>query len=109
MAESQFKQIERTEIVRTLLQRLTNAETHIKTFNQQVADAATEWAKYLATNPDTETRNATGLDFAAKSRELVDARKAALAASLDILAASMIDGEGNPLTRQNLLDEIAAV
>lgn len=85
------------------------ASQQLAGFNQSVLDVYANWSGYTSLEDDTDQLELARVDFAAKARELVDARKAGLAMALDIIAGGMRDGNGDPLTRQALLDEVAAI
>ena len=106
---SRFLEVKRSRLVDTTDQRMTQASQQLAAFNQSVLDIYANWAGYTAIEADAAELEAARVDFAAKTRELVDSRKAGLAQALDIISGGMRNAEGNPLTRQNLLDEIAAV
>lgn len=106
---SRFLEVKRAKLVETTEQRMTQASQQLAAFNQSVLDIYANWAGYTAIEEDATELESARVDFAAKARELVDARKSGLAQALDIIAGGMRDAEGNPLTRQNLLDEVAAI
>jgi hypothetical protein len=106
---SRFTEAELYNFVNTTDQRMSQASQQLAGFSQSVQDVYANWVGYV-TRETNETQLAESrVAFATKARALVDSRKAAFAAALDIIAGGMMDAQGNPLTRQNLLDEIAAV
>ena len=106
---SRFTEAELYEFVNTTDQRMKQASSQLSGFSQSVQDVYANWVGYLQREGDATQMEESRVAFAAKARTLVDERKTALAYALDIIAGGMRDAEGNPLTRQNLLDEIAAV
>jgi len=106
---SRFTEAELYNFVSTTEQRMSQASQQLAAFSQSVQDVYANWLGYTSRETDEAQLLQSQLAFAAKARELVDARKAALAQALDIIAGGMIDVEGNRLTRQDLLDEIKAV
>ena len=106
---SRFTDTEITTYISNIQGRMTAASNSMGQFNQSVQDVYANWAGYLNAESDASLEAASRVDFAAKARTLVDNNKAGLAMALDIIAGGMLDAEGNPLTRQDLLTEIAAV
>jgi hypothetical protein len=106
---SRFTEAELYKFVQTTEQRMEQASQQLAGFSQSVSDVYANWVGYMTRESDEDQLKESRVAFAAKARTLVDDRKAALATALDIIAGGMVDAEGNPLTRQDLLDEIAAV
>ena len=106
---SRFTEAELYKFVQTTEQRMEQANQQLAGFSQSVQDVYANWVGYLTREGDEDKLEASRVAFAAKARTLVDAQKAAFATALDIIAGGMRDSEGNPLTRKDLLDEIAAV
>lgn len=104
-----FVESDKFDYVKTTGQRMTQASQQLGAFNQAVLDVYANWSGFVSLESDAEKLESARGDFAVKARALVNERKAGLAQALDIIAGGMRDAEGNPLTRQNLLDEIAAV
>lgn len=106
---SRFDEAKRLNYLQTVEQRMTQASQQLAGFSQSVQDVYANWQGYVPLEGDATQLEASRVAFAAKARELVDARKMNLALALDIIAGGMKDEQGNPLTRQNLLDELAAI
>lgn len=106
---SRFDEAKRLQFIQTADQRMAQASQQLAGFSQSVADVYANWQGYIQTEIDETELENSRVSFAAKARELVDARKANLAQALDIIAGGMRDSNGDPLTRQDLLDELAAV
>ena len=106
---SRFDEAQRQQYVLTVEQRMATASSQLASFSQSVQDVYANWLAYKNLETDAAEQLAANDAFATRARTLVDDRKAALAIALDIIAGGMKDGNGDPLTRQDLLDELAAV
>lgn len=106
---SRFDQAKRDTFVANVESRMDQASSQLATFSQTVVDVFGNWQQYVALEGDATELEASRVAFASKARALVDARKTNLALALDIIAGGMRDENGDPLTRQDLLDELAAV
>jgi hypothetical protein len=104
-----FTESEKLELAKTTEQRMSQASQQLAAFNQAVLDVYANWSGYVVRETDETKLEAARVRFAAKARELVNARKVGLAQALDVIAGGMLDAEGNPLTRQDLLNELAEV
>lgn len=85
-----------------------NAAKSLDSFLSLVASSKSRRLAYEALEDDATRLEATRADIASRVRSLVDAKKTALKTTLSDLASVMRDGNGDPLTLQDLLDEIAA-
>lgn len=106
---SRFTEAKRNEIATAISRQMKTAASHMTSFANDVQAVKTKWAAYVATDPDPSELTSAGLEFAAKCVDLVDNNKTRLAHALDVIAAGMVDGEGQPLTRQDVLDIIAEI
>lgn len=84
-----------------------NAAKALDSFLSLVASSKARRLAYEALENDPVRLEATREDIASRIRVLVDAKKSTLKTALTDLANVMRDVNGNPLTLQNLLDEIA--
>lgn len=88
-------------------QRMAQASQQLASFNQSVPDVLTNWQLYASLEPSQEALVASGIEFSAKAKELVDNRKAGLVQAWDILAGGIIkDEQGNVMTRWDLIDYV---
>ncbi|MDM4014957.1 hypothetical protein [Roseiconus lacunae] len=106
---SRFDEQKRQKFIETVDVRMSQASSQLAAFSQSVSDVYANWLGYKSLESDQTELTQASVAFAGKARGLVDDRKIALAHALDIIAGGMIDGEGEPLTRQDLLDELAAI
>ena len=106
---SRFDEAKLLNFLNTTEQRMSQSSQQLAGFSQSIQDVYANWLGYVELETDAIALEASRAAFAQKARELVDARKASLASALDIIAGGMQDANGDPLTRQNLLDELAAV
>jgi len=107
---SRFDQAELLNHVSEVDRRMDQAKQQMLSFTSSVTEGVyPRWAKYVGLESDSDSLDASRVVFAAKARTLVDECKVSLAAALDIIAGGMRDAEGNAMTRQDLLDELAAV
>lgn len=106
---SRFTEAKRNEIATAINSQMKAAAGHMTSFANDVQAVKTKWTAYVATEPDSGELLGAGLEFAAKCQDLVDNNKTKLAHALDVIAAGMVDGEGQPLTRQDVLDIIAEI
>lgn len=104
-----FVEAQKIQKLQTLMARMGQAVQNMASFNQGILDCAAIWQGYAAIEDDAESLSATSNRFAASTRESFDAQKTGFALSLDILASRMLDGQGQPLTRDALLGELATV
>lgn len=93
----------RNQFITNLEQRMASAGSQMAGFNQSVADVHANLLGYYGTSPDPDEITATIASLAGVVQSFVDNHKTGLAASLDTIAGSL--GK----TRQQLLDELAAV
>lgn len=106
---SRFNETKKDEYVRTADQRMAQASQQLAAFSQSVLDVSANWYGYASLETDQAELLSTAVEFRAKNRQLVDDRKTALAHALDVIAGGMANEQGEPLTRQDILDELAAV
>lgn len=107
---SRFDQAELLNHINEVDRRMDQAKQQMLSFASSVTEGVyPRWSKYVALEDDTESLEASRTVFAGKARTLVDECKPSLAAALDIIAGGMRNSEGEPLTRQDLLNELAAV
>jgi hypothetical protein len=106
---SRFTDTEISQYISNISGRMSNASSSMGQFNQSVQDVYANWLGYLNAESNESLEAESRVDFAAKARTLVDNNKAGLAIALDIIAGGMMDADGNPLTRADLLAEIAAI
>lgn len=106
---SKLDQGQMIEYLDTARKRMQVLGQQIQQLKQTASDIKSNWDGYVSLESDPAELQASGASFAARSRTMVDLRKADLAHTLDIIAAGMVDAQGNTLTRQDLLDELAAV
>lgn len=81
----------------------------VKSCKQTAKDIQANWLGFASREEDQAELLSTGLAFAQDARAKWDVSKADLAHALDVVASCLADHNGNPLNRQALLDEIAAV
>lgn len=90
--------------------RMIQAKRQMLDFASSITQGVySRWTKYIEVEPDSAALEASREVFAAKARDMVDECLIPLAAALDIIAGGMRDTDGEPLTRQDLLDELSAV
>lgn len=107
---SRFSEAELLNHISEVDRRMGQAKDQMLAFTSSVTQGVyPRWSKYVGLESDTDSLEASRGVFAAKARTLVDECKVSLAAALDIIAGGMRDSEGEPLTRQDLLNELAAV
>lgn len=107
---SRFSEAELLNHITEVDRRMDQAKQQMLSFASSVTEGVyPRWAKYVGLESDADSLEASRVVFASKSRTLVDECKGSLAASLDIIAGGMRNSEGEPLTRQDLLNELAAV
>lgn len=104
-----FKDAKKLNFLTTVEQRQKQTQQQFLAACQATGDVYANWLGYKANEADSAAIAATSLEFATANREMIDAVKGQLALALDIIAGGTVDGEGNPLTRQDLLDEVAAM
>lgn len=88
-------------------QRMSQASQQLGSFSQSTADVLVNWQLYASLEPSQQTLIASGVEFSAKAKALVDDRKAGLVQAWDILAGGIIaDEQGNAMTRWDLIDYV---
>lgn len=100
---------ERDESISKVRKGLENAPAHLANFVQSVKDVQANLAGYVGTSPDANELSETSGDLTSRVQTLFDDNKAGLAEALTIIAGRMVDQDGNALTLQDVLDQIAAV
>lgn len=107
---NRFSQAELLNHINEVDRRIDQAKQQMLSFSSSVVDGVyPRWSKYVQLENDPDTLEDSRVEFANKARILVDECKPSLAAALDIIAGGMRDENGNPLTRQDLLDELASI
>lgn len=107
---SRFSEAELLNHITEVDRRMDQAKLQMLSFTSSVTEGVyPRWAKYVGLETDADSLEASRVVFASKARDMVDECLPTLAAALDIIAGGMRDDEGEPLARQDLLDELAAV
>ena len=104
-----FKDAKKYQFLTNVEQRQNQTQQQFLSACQSTFDVYANWQGYVANETVTADRDVSYLEFAAANRELVDAVKTNLAYALDVIAGGCVDVNGDPLSRQDLLDELAAV
>lgn len=107
---SRFSEAELLNHITEVERRMDQAKQQMLSFSSSVTEGVyPRWAKYVGLENDSNALEASRVVFANKARDMVDECLPSLAAALDIIAGGMRNSEGEPLTRQDLLNELAAV
>ena len=106
---SAFSEAQRVEQAKVVLNEMRLAHNAMQSFNERVSAVYAGWVEYLSLENDPTRLEESRAEFADRARQLVEANKAQLAASLDIIGGGMRDGAGNPVPRSALLDEIGQI
>lgn len=107
---SRFSEAELLRHISEVDSRMDQAKQQMLSFTSSVTEGVyPRWVKYVGLESDADSLEASRVVFADKARTLVDECKLPLAAALDIIAGGMRNAEGEPLTRQDLLNELSNV
>lgn len=106
---SRFIEAKRLSYITTIEQRIRTADAHTEGLCVAVNDVYANWLGYHQTGDAESELAAATAHFAGLTEQFVTSRAAGLAQAFDIIAGGMRDPQGNPRTRQYLLDLIAAV
>lgn len=109
---SDLLEAEKREHLDELRRRMKQAKEQFENAYATAADLKRRWDAYAELETDPARLQATAADYSARIRGFIDdpkCGKAPMAMLLDLLAHRIVDSEGEPLTRQDLLNELAAV
>lgn len=112
MSNFSFTQTEKTEKLSTTGQRMVQARQQMLGACQTINDVNANWQAYKSVDPDQANIDANALEFSNGARSLTAELVEPLATALDIIAGGTLVNQADPsqgvLTRQDLLDMLAA-